>query len=518
MVEFYTWTLAETALVTLLIALCVMTQTMAAVLSYYKRPRTQRRIFEGVRELFLLFHIIVLSLLMGQEHLGHNVGLIVPSGYVRLRILSVVCVVLLTGIIMGYRKNPSALLIIAASLLTLPVMETIFGNAYAWLYITALVFWLVRGIRICILRYGIIRVSISALSVKDAVDSLHTGILFSEPGGFIALVNSQMQRLMIATTGRVQRNNRYFYEQLMKGELLPGCEKTEYEGKIVCLLPDESAWVFTRREILIRNKQYIQLTATDITQRWALTAELRRQEEMLLVRGEELREMILGLQTLSQTRELQNAKLRAHDILGQRLTMLLHIVNSGQAPDYELFHERLQNLLDDLKSGQSAASPREKLENLRQTFQTINVDVCVEGELPEDDIKGYICVDILNESVVNAVRHGFATKVFVRITNVDDQWHLEITDNGSGSGSENESGNGSWNREEYGDGSGNGSGEGSGNGSGDGAGHPQPCPIREGGGISGMRSKVEPLGGSLAVTNHPRFMLKIKLPGGSVDV
>ena len=500
MVEFYSWTLAGAVPVSLLIALCVMTQTMAAVLSYYKRPRTQRRIFEGVREVFLLFHIIVLSLLMGQEHLGHNIGMIVPSGYVRLRILSVVCVVLLTAIIMGYRKNPSALLIIAASLLTLPVMETILGNAYAWLYIAALVFWLVRGIRICIIRYGIIGGSISALSVKDAVDSLHTGILFSEPGGFIALVNAQMQRLMIATTGRVQRNNRHFYEQLMKGELLPGCEKTEYEGKIVCLLPDESAWVFARREITIRNKQYIQLTATDITQWWALTAELRRQEEMLLVRGEELREMILGLQTLSQTRELKNAKLRAHDILGQRLTMLLHIVNSGQAPDYELFHSRLQNLLDDLKSGQGSASPQDKLDNLQRTFQTINVDVCVEGELPNDDIKGYIFVDILNESVVNAVRHGFATKVFVTIADLDDQWHLEITDNGNGKGN------------------GNGNGKGNGSGSGNGSGHPQPCPIREGGGISGMRSKVEPLGGSLAVTNHPRFMLKIKLPGGPVDV
>ena len=480
MVEFYTWTQGARSCVTLLLALCVMAQTLAAVLSFYRRPRGTPRLFENLLELFLLSHIIVLSLLMGREQQSHLIGLIVPTGHVGLRYAATAFVVLSACITMAYSKRAWPLIIVAASCLTLPFMEAALGNAYAWLYITALLFWLLRGARLSIMRYIDISANISALSVRAAVDSLHTGVSFSEPEGYIVLVNLQMQRLMTVTAGRVYRNSRHFYDRLVSGTLSLGCGKTEYEGQIVCLLPDETAWLFTKTEIQIRSKRYIQLTATDITDRWVLTAQLQQQEETLILRSKELKEMIVSLQTLSQTRELQNAKLRAHDILGQRLTMLIHSVNSGQALDYDLIRKQLQSLLDDLKSGQSAVSPQDKMDNLRRTFKTIGVEIQLDGTLPEDDTKGYMFVDIISESVVNAVRHGFASKIFIAVDYSDGVWHLEITDNGNG--------------------------------------HLQPQPIREGGGLGGMRGKLEPRGGSLVVINNPRFILRVLLPGGQTDV
>ena len=480
MTEFYTWTLVDRSWVTLLLALCVISQTLAAVLSYYRHPHTRPHLLESLLEMFLLLHIIVLSLPMGQGQLSHNSGLIAPTAYVELRYIAAAAGIVLTSLVMANRKKAGPGLIIAAIVLTLPAMETTCGNAYAWLYITALLFWLSRSIYIGIIRYREIITQLSILSVKNAVDSLHTGVLFSDSDGFVALINAQMQRLMTEMIGRIHRNSHHFYELLVSGDLLPGCLKTEYEGQIVCLLPDETAWVFTRTEIPIQNKHYIQLTATDITRRWALTAELRQQEELLILRGEELREMIVGLQTLSQTRELQNAKLRAHDILGQRLTMLLHSVNSGQTLDYVLLRTQLQNLLDDLRSGQNTVSPQDKLDNLRRTFKTIGVELYLDGDLPEDDIRGVLLVDIISESVVNAVRHGFASQIFVQVDHSDGAWHLEITDNGNV--------------------------------------HTPPHPLIEGGGIGGMRGKVEPRGGSLAVITHPRFILRVELPGGQKDV
>ena len=480
MTEFYTWTPVGRSSVTLLLAFCVMAQTLAAVLSFYRQPRGIRRLIENVTESSVLFHIIVLSLLMGQGQLSHSIGLIVPTGYLALRYAAAIVAVLLTCMVIAFSKRGRHLLSIVASCLTLPLIETVCGNAYAWVYIIALLFWLLRSIHICISQYRKINMSISALSVKNAVDSLHTGVLFSEPDGFIVLVNAQMQRLMTAITGKIYRNSRYFYEFLVSGDLMPGCRKTEYEGQIVCLLPDEKAWVFTSTEIQIGKKRYIQLTAADISRRWALTAELQRQENLLIFSGEELRAMIMGLQSLSRTRELQNAKLRAHDILGQRLTMLLHTVNTGQALDYDLLRKQLQNLLSDLKSGQSAASPRDKLENFSRTFQTIGVEIHLDGDLPGDDMKGYMVVDIISESVINAVRHGFASKIFVQIDHFEGAWQLEITDNGNG--------------------------------------HSPLLPIREGGGIGGMRGKVEAHGGSLVVTNQPHFILRVVLPGGETVV
>ena len=476
MVEFYTWADINRSCVSLLLVFCVITQTLATVLSFYRRPRRRVRFFENLLELVLLFHVVVLSLLMGQEQQIHFLGLISPTGYIGLRYISSILVILLACGVIASSKNPRLFLAIAISSMTLPIMETLFGTTYAWLYIAALLFWLLRSLYFSIMDYREIVTNISALSIKDAVDSLHAGILFSEAEGHIALINIQMQRLMTVLTGKIHRNYRLFYDRLVSGEILPDCEKTEYEGQIVCLLPDKAAWMFTNVEIQVKNKRYIQLTAADITQQWTLTMELQRQEEQLLHQSEELKKMTVDLYALSRTRELQNAKLRAHDIMGKHLTMLLHSINSEQELDYDVFCAQLQNLPNDLKSGQSASSSREKLDNLQRTFQTVGVKIQFNGVLPEDDIIGYKFVDIISESVVNAVRHGFATEVFVRSNLFHSIWQLEITDNGQKDLSQQ--------------------------------------PIREGDGISGMRSKVEPLGGLLIVTNKPRFILNVELPGG----
>jgi signal transduction histidine kinase len=98
----------------------------------------------------------------------------------------------------------------------------------------------------------------------------------------------------------------------------------------------------------------------------------------------------------------------------------------------------------------------------------------IAGRLPEDMTKGKLFVDIIREGVTNAVRHGYATQISVEIDNSDGACRLAITDNG----------------------------------------HPISETITEGGGLSGMRKKLEPYGGALNVTPHPRFSLMVDLPRG----
>ena len=472
MSEFYTWAAASRVLVSILLALCVTAQTLAALFSFYRRPHSRARIFENLLELFILQQLLVLSMLHGQAQNSHYLGMITSNGYDTPLYVAAGAVILLSGIVIAHNKSALPLIITAVSCLTLPAAETVFGGAYIWIYITALLFWLIRGAHMSVLWYRDIRTNISALSVKNAVDSLRTGVLFSEPDGFILLVNAQMHRLMTTLTDRVHRNSADFYDALMSGALSPGCRKIEYKGHTVCLLPDETAWMFTRTELRIKSRPYIQLSAADITQRWALTAQLQRQEQQLLLRREELKETVGRLQILSEEKELQNARLRTHDILNQRLVSLIGAARGGQEPDYDLLRAQSRSLLDDLKSRQSAASPRDKIEILRQGCKTIGVTISLDGELPENDIDGYIFADIVREGTANAVRHGFATEVYVRLSCSDGVRHLEISDNG----------------------------------------RPPSGPVTEGSGIEGMRGKLAQRGGSLLVAAHPRFILNAELP------
>ena len=474
------WTSNQLVPVTILLVLGVLVQTFLVILSYYRRPRNILRLLENLLELSLLLHSIVLSLPMGMVHLSRFAGLFVPPGYHPWRYGVALGVVVLNSVVMLHSKKLRLWPTTFVACLAMPMVEALCGPSYTWVYIATLLFWLARSAYYATTRLREIETGYSALSVKLAIDSLHTGVLFSEPDGFIALVNDQMQKLMISLTGRVHRNANHFYDALVSGALVPGCRTTQYEGQIVCLLPSGAAWLFTRMSLDINHEPYFQLSAADISERWALTAQLQHQEELLVQSSQELQSMMMNLQSLSQSKELQNAKLRAHDILGKRLTMLLHIANSGKPMDYRVLRDQLQSLGEDLKSNQSAASPKEKLDSLQSLYATIGVDILLEGTLPEDDILGYIFVDIISESAVNAIRHGYATKVFVHSAYAESTWTIEITDNGNAPV------------------------------------HPQP--LREGGGLSGIRSKVEPRGGVLRMTTDPRFTLHVELPGGANHV
>ena len=429
MAEIYTWTWPVRSLIMFLLALCVLSQTLALGLSFYSQKRKLRALPE--------LCVLAIALLCSLQVLGSiDLSLIAPV-------------------------NPAALRL------------ALKGRVFIWICLAVILVLLTRSICISLLRYREIKTDISVLSVKNAIDSLHTGILFSDPHGFILLSNAQMQRLMTEITGRIQRNGWHFYCMLASGDLRPGCRKTEFEGQIVCLLPEGSAWMFTKTELPIGKKVYIQLTAADITERWELTAQLQRQGIQLECRGEELKRTIANLHILSRERETQKAKMRAHDILGQRLSLLLRTVRNEQALDYDLLRSLSQGLLDELISG-GAPSPQDALDELRRSFGSIGVNILLEGKLPEDNVKGQMFVDILLEGVTNAVRHGFATEIAIQMEHRDGCFRTRIANNGP----------------------------------------PPPDSFTEGGGLSAMRKRLEPYGGTLHVDFEPQFVLTINLPGG----
>jgi len=421
MAEFYAWPWPARLVVTFLLALCVLSQTLAMALSFFSRKGRRK----ALPELCALALALFCSLLYGQVINSMDTGLIAPLGYGALRI--------------GVQ-----------------------GRGWAWVFLGALLLLLVRSLYVCLRRRRELATSISALSVKNAIDSLHSGVLFSDPDGFILLCNAQMQRLMTVMTGRVQRSSRNFCD------LLPSD---------ICSLPDGTVWRFAEVELRIKKKTYIQLTAAEVTERWQLTAQLQKQNELLAQKSEDLKATIANLHVLSQERETQKVKMRAHDILGQRLSLLLRAMRDARMVDYSLLRSLSQGLLDELKAVDEL-SARDFLENLRREFGVIGVEISLEGPLPGDCAKGELFAEIVRESATNAVRHGLATQVTVRIEHTQSCCRMRITNNGP----------------------------------------PPPENIREGDGLGGIRKKVEAVGGALRVLTQPRFALEIDLPEGGRNV
>jgi len=487
----YTWPLVVRYSITVTFILCALVQTLATIMSFYRYPRSRRWAFETLLELFVLFQVFACSLIHGEAMQGFLFGMIPQTGHGASRTALFAALVLLSAAVLILNRKqrgiepraplagyiPWPLLVVAASSLTLPVVGRLSGDSFAYLFLAAIVFWLARGIHIVLSRHSEIRSGISALSVKNAVDSLHTGVAFSEQGGHILLSNAQMQRLMAVVTGKVRRNSREFYGLLDSGEVDPRCEVKQFEGERIIILPDGSAWKFSMTDIRINRKNHIQLTATDVSERWQLTSELQSQNEDLTRRQEELYNTIANLYIISHEKQTQNVKMRTHDILSERLTLMQRAMRYDQAVDYALLHSLSAGMIDELKAAGSALPPQDELEIVRQTFARLGVDILLGGKLPDDNERSRLAVDIAREAITNAVRHGFATQVRIQSDDAGGSYRLQITDNG----------------------------------------RPAPGEIKEGGGIAGMRRRLARFGGELAVIGAPQFTLAVTIPKSAGD-
>ena len=474
---FYTWPATARSVVSFFFAICVLSQTLTAILSFYRQSRTRVQIYENVLELLVLAQVLVCSMLFGQVIQAGRIGLIPTNRHAGLRIvlfalITVLVIITFATQLKSLRKRlPSLLSPLLAAYLTLPSLEALAGKGFAYIYLAAILFWFIRSISVAMFCYRDIKANLSALSIKIAMDSLHTGVVFCEEDGFILLANMQMQQLMIALTGAAHRNGRYFYELLTLGEVEPGCEISRIEGQSVYLLPNGTAWKFSAHELHAGRNKYFQLTAAEVTERWKLTALLRRENDELLGRQKELNKTISNLHTLTREIETQKAKMRTHDIIGERLSLLLRSVRGEQNHDLELLRISSHGLIDDLKNIHNKPLPQDEIDSLTQTFGSVGVEILLNGKIPVDIEKGQLIVDIVREAITNAVRHGFATQVCVKITDSEESCKMQVTDNG----------------------------------------RPPSGEITEGGGIRGMRKKVESSGGTVIVTTRPRFVLTVEL-------
>lgn len=89
------------------------------------------------------------------------------------------------------------------------------------------------------------------------------------------------------------------------------------------------------------------------------------------------------------------------------------------------------------------------------------------GELPEDDRTAEAFVDIIREGLTNAVRHGHCDKVVIRLAGTRGRYTLDLFDNGGGTA----------------------------------------APPRFGTGLTGIRERMESLGGVLRVEHQPLFRI-----------
>ena len=173
-----------------------------------------------------------------------------------------------------------------------------------------------------------------------------------------------------------------------------------------------------------------------------------------------------------------------HDLLGHTLTLVslkADLTRRLMDSDPQQARAELDNMqatsrqaLHDVRaalSGLTATSVAQELANAELALEAADVELTISGELPRLDSEQDTAFGLmLRESVTNIIRHSSASAVTIQFGQEDDVHTLMVTDNG------------------------------------------EVDSITEGSGLSGLRARLEGLGGMLSVSSKAGMQLRALLP------
>lgn len=476
MIELYLYSTGIRILFCVVGFVCVGLQTAAVVYGFDRiQKNAMLRWAEIFLEVLILFQVLMMSWFCAFIYKNAHVGYALLPEYPLLRYT---LFALLTGVVIFVSVKrrlfyPLSLIVVTAMIL--PVFEEVFDTAFIVLFAVAFLYYMLRSIHMILLTQRKIKTELSANSIKFAIDALHSGVLFSKKGGQIMLINRQMKNLMMILAGKIYRNANDFYEVcLVRGECGADSEKLDAEEEIIYKLPDETVWMFNKENLNMNQQNYLQLSASDVTERWKMIARLKEQNRRLQEQSEQLKEAMINIQSICYEEESSRIKSHFHDVLGYRIALLLRGLRENTMPDEAILVDLADDFLAQLRKSEPKLNAKVRIDAIGKTMENMGVIFRVDGKLPRNEEMATLCADVIMEASTNAVRHGLAEEISVQMQQKTEGFLMRIANSGLAPRKE----------------------------------------IVEGSGIMQMRRKIEERGGTFDIVTKPKFELNIYIPRG----
>lgn len=258
--------------------------------------------------------------------------------------------------------------------------------------------------------------NINYYSLKEALDGLKTAVMFESEFN-VVYENLAMKTLLEKLNIKQNQSSFEIWQSLKSRENF----KIIDEQNILVFL-DKKVYSFS----MIKQSK-TQIYAFDITKEYLTTTEIENKQNELKTKQTEILQMIENLDEIERQREVLSLKSKLHDIIGQRLFILHHILDVIDEKTFDLNSVKslLKTMLDEIDN--EDISEAQNLQNSIVTaFEMIGFNIEISGEIPKETPKAKALVKIIRECATNAIRHANATKLFVNISNNK----IEISDNG----------------------------------------------------------------------------------------
>ena len=298
-------------------------------------------------------------------------------------------------------------------------------------------------------------------AVKEAFDHLPCGVCFFDKNGIVTLRNYQMHRLVFALTGKDLQSFSELNDFLS--------ENTE-NG--VFTFDNDNVWQFSQETVTLREgTDYIQITATDITELYQRQKELEQDNRRLEEYARRMRRLSKNIKQLIREEEILNMKMRVHDDIGRSVIATRQFLEQGR-PMEELDLTVWKNAVKLLKHDSELAEERGSFDSLMSAAKSIGVHIIIDGDFSGNTSADKLVVAAVRECMTNAVRHAHADELYVKLNTENGKLTANISNNGD---------------------------------------LPKKK-ITEGGGLSSLRARIESNGGEMKVSAENEFELFVNVP------
>lgn len=325
------------------------------------------------------------------------------------------------------------------------------------------------------------RLKLNRSAIKESFDNLPTGLSFSDQQGFVFLANRQIERLSFALTGTDLQDAEEFWRQIHTGKM-QGVDNLKYGEHLCFRLNDQEIWTFKREFLKMENSEIVQITAVNIAEQFLLSESVKQNNALLSQMNQRLRQHWENMDEYVRNCEILDMKVRIHKEIGQALmaSRVYLKQNAGGITEKELL-KRWESVLLLMRKEAEPQEQQDNWKNFVDAAGKAGVMVLMDGEVSIEDLAKWQTELILMaamEALTNAVRHAGADQLLIKISESRKQdLIVKFTNTGI-----KPRGN-----------------------------------ISEGGGLSGLRARLETRGCSMKIETEPQFQLTVVLPENEVE-
>ncbi len=309
--------------------------------------------------------------------------------------------------------------------------------------------------------------NITNFSFKEALESLPTGIVFISESNNIYLSNHIMCNLCKELTGKDLISGIDIWEELCKLRRSDKCVINEDNPAF--MLQNGKIWQFVKTTL--KEQIYYEIKATDITELYNLRKNAEDINATLQLQQLKLEALSNMIEENTEKEIAVNLKVNFHDRFGSLLAQTKQTLMETEFDETKVLAEHwaeFSSIFSTLPSNdmQSLSLPQV------QTFgKKLGCEVMVNGYLPNDDKLQNTFLLCINEALINAYRHSKAHILQVEITQTEESAHISIHSETKIALSK----------------------------------------ITEGGGLTGLRQRVEQLGGKFDIDTKNGVTIKVTL-------